>query len=113
MKTLFFLMLIPINVFAEEVVAPVVAAIEKPDPIHDFIASLVSHYPVFMIILLVVGALRAVMKPLFSLLHTFVDITPTSRDNDWLSAIEKSDILSIFVYALDWVASIKVIPPKT
>lgn len=77
------------------------------DGIIQTILVWVSQYPIFATILMVVGVLRLVMKPLMSFLHEFVLATPGEGDNVLLDKIEKSPIFSTIMYVLDWLASIK------
>lgn len=72
------------------------------------ILALFSDHPVFMTVLSVVGALRLLNKPLFSLLHAVVEVTPTKSDNELLAKVEASKAYKWFVYLLDWFASVKV-----
>lgn len=52
--------------------------------------------------------MRLVFKPLFSVLRTYVDMTSSLKDNEWLNKIESHPITKGILYALDWIASIKL-----
>lgn len=69
---------------------------------------LVGKFPMLTTVLLVVGTLRAVNKPLFALLHAFVEATPSTADDEKLAAVEASGIYKGFTFVLDWFASVKV-----
>ncbi len=68
--------------------------------------------PLVMQFLTVVGFLRFVNKPLFTLLHKFFSITPWQWDEKFLNRIEQSRYYNTFSFMLDWFASIKVGPNK-
>ena len=79
----------------------------------NLLVQLLAEYPAFAVVLAFVGFLRLVMKPFLSLLHQYVNITVTKKDNDMLHKIEASKAWKVFLYCLDWFGSIKVIkPPK-
>ncbi len=61
-------------------------------------------------ILVIVGSLRLTLKPLFTVLNTYVNSTPTKVDNDFLEKVENSKILKTIFYVLDLVASVKIVP---
>lgn len=63
-------------------------------------------------ILAFIGTLRIVFKPLFSLAHAVVDLTPSTSDNIKLEKIEKSKAVKVIYYLLDLFASVKVEAPK-
>lgn len=56
-----------------------------------------------------IGSLRIINKPLFSLFHAIVEVTYwTEKDNHWLNKIEQSKIYKGILYVIDWVSSVKV-----
>ena len=60
------------------------------------------------IFLMVVGVLRLINKPLFALLRQYVNLTPDKKDNELLDQVEKSKAYQVFLFAIDWLASIKL-----
>ena len=78
------------------------------EPIIAIAQSLLAHYPIPVAILSVVGALRLIMKPLFSLLQAITEVTPSPRDNEILAKVMDSGTYKTIVYILDWVASVKL-----
>jgi uncharacterized Fe-S cluster-containing radical SAM superfamily protein len=66
-------------------------------------------------LLVLMGACRAIAKPLSSIVHTIVDITPSTWDNGALSKITNFFLLNpvgkTIAYVLDWLTSIKIKPP--
>ncbi len=70
-----------------------------------------NQYPTVATIIMIIGTLRLIMKPLMSFLHQLVAITPGTGDDQLLDEVEHSQIYTTFMYILDWFASIK--PPPT
>ncbi len=68
--------------------------------------TLINQYPAAATILMVIGGLRILLKPIISLLHWL------GREWGWLEKlavkIESSKYLSTVQYVLDWMASVKV-----
>ena len=69
------------------------------------------QYPNISTVLLVIGVLRLVNKPLFALLHYITKQTPTVKDDQALEKVEKSLTYKVFLFTLDWLASFKL--PET
>lgn len=78
------------------------------DQILAFIVALVAQYPAIASVLLAVGALRLINKPLFAILHNVVDLTPSQKDNEILDKVEKSAAYKFFCVVLDYLGSIKL-----
>jgi len=79
----------------------------------QWVLDLVGKYPWVATALLIVGALRLAVKPLFSALHTYAESTETKQDDEWLAKIENSRGLRWALYLLDWGASGKIIKPPS
>ena len=77
-----------------------------------FLVTAAQQYPMLMTILMVIGVLRAVNKPLFALWRSYVQATPTKADDEILDTIERSKITKAILFVLDWTASIRI-PEKT
>lgn len=74
------------------------------------IVSFAQQYPVVAGIFIVMGILRAIMKPLFALFHAYVDATVDNQaDNALLAKIEDSSIFKGIVFVLDYLFSVKLI----
>lgn len=82
------------------------AAIAEP-----WAAEVARDHPWIVTALLVIGALRAVFKPLMALLRMRAAATPDPSDDARLSRWETSPIARLLTWSLDFVASIKVAPP--
>lgn len=73
-----------------------------------WLLSMVNNHPYFVMLVSAMGVLRLLVKPLMTLLHVVVKITPYDKDDQWLAKLEGSKAWGAFLYALDWFASIKV-----
>lgn len=73
-----------------------------------FLTGLATKAPILMTVLFVIGALRAVFKPFFSLLRTYVQYTPNPADDAVLDKAESSAWYKAFVWVLDFTASVKL-----
>lgn len=56
----------------------------------------------------VMGAARAINKPLFTFLHEMVKATATQYDDNLLEQVEKSKSYTGLCYLLDWLGSVKL-----
>ena len=81
------------------------------DQISAIILSLVSQYPIVGSILVVVGTLRLVLKPLFAAAHYYVEQTADPEDDKKLQAIEANKAVQGLFFVLDWIASVKIKTP--
>lgn len=55
----------------------------------------------------ILGSLRFFIKPIMSLLLTYVTFTKTKEDDIKLSKFENGKVIKMLQYFLDWMASIK------
>lgn len=55
----------------------------------------------------IIGSLRVFIKPIMSLLHTYVLFTPDEKDDKLYEELEKGNVMKTLTYLLDWFASIK------
>lgn len=74
------------------------------------ISGFVAQYPVMASILVVIGGLRVVFKPIFTVLHAYVEYTSSPTDNVLLDTVEKSSIYKGVSWLLDFFGSIKLTP---
>ena len=74
----------------------------------DLVVKLLSGYPEFAAFLAMMGFLRAVNKPLFTLIQKAVDATDTKIDNETWSKIRDHKVMKSFLWLLDFTASIKI-----
>ncbi len=59
-------------------------------------------------VLVLIGALRLVVKPLMVALTAFAKETETPKDDEVLAKIETSKAYKLLLFVLDWLASIKI-----
>lgn len=55
----------------------------------------------------VIGSLRVMIKPLRDLVHAYVNVTPSMKDNEKLSSVEESKVYKGIMYFIDWFSSVK------
>lgn len=73
-----------------------------------FLSGLIGKAPWLGSILLVIGGLRVILKPIMSVLLAYVQYTPSQDDDSKLSAFMDGKLYKTLSYALDWLASIKL-----
>lgn len=94
--------------------ASAVLPIEAQNIILNLLLSLAQSHPWIATVITVIGSARIWAKPAFSLVHWVIDLTPGTSDNallDRLVAWFHGPLGSKVAYLLDWVLSIKIIPP--
>jgi hypothetical protein len=69
---------------------------------HGEIARVVAMVVFYM------GAARVVFKPLMSLIHAVVSVTPSKSDDEALEKVEKSRLWSIGAFIVDYLFSLKL-----
>ena len=77
----------------------------------QILVYLFENFPNASLVFLVIGVLRAINKPLFALLRSYVLATPSVSDDAVLDGVEQSKVYKAISFVLDWSASIKL-PPK-
>lgn len=70
--------------------------------------SLVAKYPKLSAVIGIMGLLRAVLKPIVEAVHKYVLSTPGTADDDFVQRIERGRFSKIFLFILDWGASVKI-----
>lgn len=73
-----------------------------------FLEQLAAQHPNVALLLMGVGLLRVLLKPLMSLLQAYVLWSPSPDDDSKLAALLESAPYKSLAYALDWAASIKL-----
>jgi hypothetical protein len=74
----------------------------------EILIQLVAKYPHAMALFTFMGVLRAIFKPLMTLLRSYADATETKRDNELLDSVESSKLYGYVRFAIDYLASIKL-----
>ncbi len=70
--------------------------------------NLLQGNPTVGTVLMIMGGLRLVMKPVNTILQTYVKMTPYDSDDKWLTDMEQSKGYKLLIYLLDWTASVKM-----
>ena len=70
--------------------------------------ELIKEYPWFANLVMIIGTLRVVMKPLFSLIDAVTAATPNKQDDAAWKGVKESKAMSLFIWLIDYVASVKV-----
>lgn len=73
------------------------------------VMPLIEKYPFIATVLMVIGTLRAINKPLFVFLHAFSKATESKKDDKVVADIEASKGYKSFVFIMDYLASVKLI----
>jgi hypothetical protein len=74
----------------------------------DLITQLATTHPIIVTILTFIGLFRAVFKPIFTVLRSYVDATPNPADNKILDNVEGSSVFKAIAFVLDYTMSIKL-----
>lgn len=74
------------------------------------IIQLAQDHPWLVTLLALIGGLRLVIKPIMAGARFFAAKTETTKDDAALDAIERSYLYTMFLFALDWLTSIKLKP---
>lgn len=72
------------------------------------IQKLIEGAPWLATILMVVGALRLVIKPLVSIWKSVAESTPTKVDDELVAKVEASGWYKAVIFVVDWLSSIKL-----
>jgi hypothetical protein len=106
--------LFPVVLLAQDA-APVLSP-DATNFLTGLLQTALVKYPVLTTIVTLVGSMRVWAKPVFSILHQIVDLTPTQADNDFMAKLltffQHNPVGRVLAYLLDWLASVKVNPPK-
>jgi hypothetical protein len=76
------------------------------------IIQLAQTHPWILSLLALIGALRFVIKPLMTAARFFAAQTSTTKDEEFIDKVERSYLYTLFLFAVDWLTSIKV-PAKS
>lgn len=82
-----------------------------PMPDAGWLVLLAQKEPWVTTIIALMGAFRLLLKPIFAALHAFALATGNERVEAMAARIAASRGLRIFAFLLDWVASVKLVPP--
>lgn len=105
---------------ADAVPATTEVGFQMPPEVDNIVLAvftkLVVKYPWLATVIAFIGAARLWAKPLSSMVHHFVELSPTKRDDDWLKAFisffHENAVGRVLAYLLDWFTSIKLQVPN-
>jgi len=72
------------------------------------LVEMIAKYPVVMSIVVIVGSLRLLIKPVFEFLIKVADSTETQKDNELLQKVMNSKGYSVVVFLVDYLSSVKL-----
>jgi hypothetical protein len=103
------LFLAPFALMSQEAIplAPDLAA----DLARPLVVQVVENHPWVASLLILIGSLRLICKPIMSLVRARVALTPTTDDDAQLQRVMSSWWYQALAWTLDFVASIKIAPP--
>jgi len=64
-------------------------------------------------VLMLMGTMRSILKPLMTGLHEIAKVTPTQYDDNLLASFENSKAYTALCWVLDFLASVKLPAPST
>lgn len=117
MKLLYVLFFfIPSLLFAQEALPELAEVpsvlLELNGKYDSIILHYMAQYPLLGKIVLILGSLRFIFKPINSLVWYIVNLTPGEEDDLVYSKVRSSKAFAIFAFLLDFTASIKAKNPK-
>jgi hypothetical protein len=74
----------------------------------DLIAQLLAAHPALAVVITVLTVLRAVLKPLMTMLEAGVTATGNQKAKDILNQVETSKLYNALSFVLDYTASFKL-----
>jgi hypothetical protein len=74
----------------------------------EFILNFIAEYPIASSVLVVVGVLRAIFKPIMTAIEAVVAATPTQKDDLALEKAKASKLYLALVWFIDYIASVKL-----
>ncbi len=74
----------------------------------DIIAGFLTANPKLWAIFTVIGILRLAIKPVVAFIDAYVTFSPGTGDNETWEKIKASTPWKVFVFVVDWLASVKL-----
>src|SRR5205814_2759778 len=96
--------------------SPPVSVADAASPLQPLLDGLLGKYGWLTTVILVIGSLRILFKPVMLAIENYVKQTPSATDDDRLAKFEAGPIYKIIAFVLDLGASIKlplITPPTT
>lgn len=106
-----------VNAYAQADASPApLASNDAMNFILVFITNLAAKYPVVATVLTIMGSARLWMKPVSSIVHQIVELTPSKRDDGALTAVlaffNENPVGRFLAYLFDWLLSVKIQKPS-
>ena len=70
--------------------------------------ELLKEYPWFANLVVIMGSLRVIFKPLFSLIDAVIAATPNKDDDKAWLQFKQSKAASLLIWLIDYIASVKI-----
>lgn len=80
--------------------------------LQPIIEAYAGQFGIIVQIIVFVGSLRIFVKPVMSLISTYVIFTKTQKDDIWFAKLQEDKIFKAVIYVIDWLASIKIVAKK-
>lgn len=74
----------------------------------ELITQISQSAPWLYQVIFYIGLARLIMKPVMTAVQEIVNLTPSTKDNEFLDAVLGSKIYKAVSWALDYVASLKL-----
>lgn len=74
----------------------------------QMIIDFATQHPSLASVLIIIGSLRLVFKPLFAALHSFAQSTGNASLDQGLTSVEQSQLYTWVSWLLDYLGSIKL-----
>lgn len=122
---IFFCALLVVPAIYAQTVLPVqpdahasfVVPTEAQNFVIQFLTGLIAKHAWLATLITVIGSMRLWAKPVFSALHAFALLTPSTWDDGLWEKVNNfftnTAVGKFLAYLLDWFTSIKVVPPST
>ncbi len=82
------------------------------DILGPFLSGLIIKFPKLSMLVIIMGFLRLVFKPLIDILWGIVNLTKTKKDDEFMKKLTEHKAFVIVAYVVDWGSSISVKNPK-
>jgi hypothetical protein len=74
----------------------------------DALIELLMQYPQVMKVVVVVGTLRLIVKPIVAAAEQIVASTPSQKDDEFMAKLKANPVYKAFVFVIDWFGSVKL-----
>lgn len=75
----------------------------------QLMGALSAKYGFVIQLLTFIGLFRLILKPFLVFIHSYVAVTETKKDDEFIEKVEGNKIFKGLLFVLDWLASIKII----